>query len=228
MASAVLPATRVVEEGLFQVLVTEPVDAQWNLALEQELLREVQAGSRPDTVRLWVNDECLVRGLHENRRFGGYDERLARELGVRVYTRNTGGGCVYHDRGNLNWSFYVRSTEGFVGSMKLFQWSSGFIIEALQTLGLDATFGCPNRIDVAGKKVSGQAARATSRASLVHGTLLVSSDLERLRALCIPPPDCPPVARLRDFDPRLSVTEVTRAIVGVLAAARPGQATRTR
>ncbi len=202
--------------GRFDIIVTERTDPAANLALERELLREVEDGLRAETVRLWVNDECLVRGPHRSRSSGWYHEARVRELGVQVHTRSTGGGCVYHDHGNLNWSFSLRQSEGYVGYPSLFRWCAGFVIEALRALGIDASFGVPNRIDVAGRKVSGLAARALRHASLVHGTLLIATDLERVDALCIPPPGCPPVARLCEFNSNLTVPEVIESIVRVL------------
>ena len=74
-------------------------------------------------------------------------------------------------------------------------------------------------IDLAGRKISGLAARAASQATLVHGTLLVSTDLERIEALCILPPGCPRVARSCDFESRLSVAGVMDPIAGALAEA---------
>lgn len=199
-----------------QVLVSEETDARRNLALERELLREVEAGFRPETLRLWVNDPCLVRGRNRARTSGWYDEGAARALGVPVLTRESGGGCVYHDRGNLNWSIYLPRAQGFVGASPLFRRAAALIVEALGALGVEAAFAAPNRIDVGGRKVSGLAARAVLGASLVHGTLLVSTDLGRLNALCIPPPGCPPVANLRDFAPRLTVEEVVGSVVAAV------------
>ena len=206
-------------DSAFELLVTKSTDPRTNLRLDRKLLGDVDRGLRAPAVRLWINDECLVRGLHRSPATGSYRKRLARELGVRVHTRSTGGGCVYHDRGNLNWSFYLRRTEGYVGYPRLFHWCADFVVEALTALGLPACFAAPNRIDVAGRKVSGLAARALQRAALVHGTLLVSSNLQRVNALCIPPPGCPPVARISDFDPRLTIQRVSDALAGVLTAA---------
>lgn len=194
------------------VLVTEPTDPERNLALEDELLAEVEAGLRRDTLRLWVNDECLVRGPHRSRRSGWHRPEAARRLGVPVLTRSTGGGSVYHDRGNLNWSFYLQRTVGYVGAGPWFRACAALIIDALAVLDLGGSFVPPNRIDVDGRKISGLASRASLGAVLVHGTLLVSTDLERLNALCIPPPGCPPVALLRHFRPGLTVPDVARAI----------------
>ncbi len=214
-------------DSVFELLVTDGTDPRANLALERKLLRDVDLGLRPPAVRLWIDEECLVRGPHRSPTSGWYREQLARQLGVRVHTRPTGGGCVYHDRGNLNWSFYLRRTEGYVGYPKLFRWCADFVVEALRALGLQACFAAPNRIDVAGRKVSGLAARALQHAVLVHGTLLVSSNLDRLDALCTPPPGCPPVARICDFDPRLTIGRASDALAAVLTAAplrrAPGQ-----
>jgi lipoate-protein ligase A len=201
----------------FEILVSEGTDPATNLALERELLREVDAGSRPETVRLWVNDACLVNGPNRSRTSGSYHEEQARRLGIPLHIRSTGGGCVYQDHGNLNWSFYLRRAEGYVGYPKLFRWCSAFVIEALRALGIAALFAEPNRIDVSGRKISGLAARAVHRAALVHGTLLVSTDLERLDSLCIPPPGCPPVIRICDLDPRVSVGTVIDSIKAALA-----------
>jgi lipoate-protein ligase A len=205
------PAASVEAPGL-RVLVTAETDAEANLALEEKLLLEVEADARPDTLRLWIANECIVRGPNRSGSSGWHDEELARQLGIRVYTRTTGGGSVYFDPGNLNWSFYLRRTEGFVGARKLFRACAAVIVESLRTLGIDATFALPNRLDVAGRKISGMASRASLGAVLIHGTLLVSTDLDRLNALCIPPPGCPRVARLCDFDPRLTVAAVGRGI----------------
>jgi lipoate---protein ligase len=209
------------DDSPFELFVTDGTDPRANLALERELLREVDVGLRPQTVRLWIDDECLVRGPHRSRCSGWYHEQRARELGIPVYTRSTGGGCVYHDVGNVNWSFYLRRAEGYVGYPRLYRWCAAFIIEALEALGLGASFAVPNRIDISGRKVSGLAARALQHATLVHGTLLVSTNLERLEELCIPPPGCPPVVRLCDFDSRLTVARVIESLLAALDAKVP-------
>lgn len=194
-----------------ELLVTPGTDPLVNLALEDALLAEVEAGSRGDTLRLWVNEACLVRGPHRTSRSGWHRPERAAEVGVRILERSTGGGTVYHDPGNLNWSFYLRRSAGYFGAAGLFRTCAGAVIEVLRSLGIEAAFAAPNRIDVGDRKVSGLSARACLDAVLVHGTLLVSSDLDRLNALCIYPPGCPPAQNLCAFRPSLSVADVVRA-----------------
>lgn len=201
-----------IEPGALQVVVSTATDPLENLALEEEFLSQVEAGTRDETLRLWVSHACLVRGPHRSSRSGWHHADQAAALGVPIHERSSGGGTVYHDPGNLNWSFYLRRCAGYFGAAGLFRSSAAFIIEALRPLGIDAAFAAPNRIDAAGRKISGIAARASLEAVLVHGTLLVTSDLERLNALCIYPPGCPPVVNLSELRPGLSVSDVVSAI----------------
>ena len=167
-----------------------------NLEREEKIFRGVESGELPEVVRFWTDSECLVRGKARNAQYGWYHEGLAQEMSVMVIERATGGGVVYHDEGNLNWSFFLKRSGPLLAPTKMFECSSEHIIKALATLDVDAEFSPPNRIDVQGRKVSGMAARSTPRAYLVHGTLLLRSNLEKLNRLCIPPPGCPPVANL--------------------------------
>ena len=194
-------------------------DPEENLSREAELFELFDAGGLPDFLRFWVNSPCLVRGKARNPRYGWYDERLAAELRVPVIERSSGGGVVYHDEGNLNWSFFLKTDGAFLSPAKAFQKGSEHIITALGNLGVGAVFSPPNRIDVGGRKVSGMAARSTARSLLVHGTLLLNADLKRLNELCTPPPGCPPVSNLTEWSEDIDADAVTRAVIGDLRAA---------
>lgn len=171
-------------------------DPMANIKRESELFEAVDSGRTPECLRFWVNSPCLVRGEARSKNYGWYDEKKAAELGVPVIVRSTGGGVVYHDEGNLNWSFFLHTDGAFVSPTAAFERGSLPIVNALNNLGIPAGFVPPNRIDVSGYKVSGMAARSTVRTILVHGTLLLNSDLDKLNAVCIPPQGCPPVANL--------------------------------
>lgn len=210
-----------IDPGALRVEFSPTADPLENLLLEDQLLAQVEAGTREETLRLWVSRACLVRGPHRSSRSGWHHADRAAALGVPIHERSSGGGTVYHDPGNLNWSFYLRRSAGYFGAAGLFRSCAGFIIEALRPLGIDAAFAAPNRIDTGGRKISGLAARASLDAVLVHGTLLVTSDIERLNALCIYPPGCPPVVNLSELKPGLSVTDVASAVARHAALRAP-------
>jgi len=187
-----------------------------NLSREDELFRRMESGELPELVRFWINSECLVRGKARSARYGWYDEEAAKKMGIRVVERSTGGGVVYHDDGNLNWSFFMKTQGAFVSPTKAFDRASKHVIGALKGLGVPAQFSPPNRIDASGRKISGMAARSTAHTLLVHGTLLLDSDLERLNALCIPPAGCPPVSNVNEWAKDIDSERVVRAVSGVL------------
>jgi lipoate---protein ligase len=199
-----------------QVYFDKTEDPVRNINREEELFKRVESRELPELVRFWVNSECLVRGRARSDKYGWYHEEVAGELGVRVIQRETGGGVVYHDRGNLNWSFFVRTSGAFHSPAKIFGQASDYVIKALDKLGVQAQFSLPNRIDVNNRKVSGMAAKSTRRTLLVHGTLLLNSDLEKLNRLCMPPPGCPPVANISDWVKGIEPSDVFGAIVEVL------------
>lgn len=191
-------------------------DPARNLVREEKIFDLVDRGEIPETVRLWTNTECLVRGRVKHPKYGWYREDLARRLNVPVFERSTGGGVVYHDIGNLNWSFFLRTDGSFLSPTAAFGRASRFILVSLSRLGIRASFAPPNRIDVASRKVSGMAARSTVHTLLVHGTLLLNSDLEKLNMLCIPPRDSPPVANLSEWVPGIDADDVAEVLPRVL------------
>jgi lipoate---protein ligase len=189
---------------------TDPVA---NLAREELIFDGVEEGSSPQVLRFWVNSECLVRGRARSPKYGWYRESVAAELGVPVFERATGGGVVYQDLGNLNWSLFLKTSGKLLSPRAVFESASNCVVEALKALGVPAYFSPPNRIDAAGRKVSGMAARSTVHTLLVHGTLLLETDLERLNMVCIPPEGCPPVSNVSEFSKEISVERATGSIV---------------
>jgi len=191
-------------------------DPATNLTRETELFAKVDSDSLPEVARFWVNSECLVRGEARNARYGWYREDLAEKMKIPVLKRSTGGGVVFHDEGNLNWSFFLRNSGPLLSPTAAFDAGSKYIVKALASQGIRAEFSPPNRIDVSGRKVSGMAARFTVRTILVHGTLLIDSDLEKLNALCVPPAGCPPVSNLTDWAKGIDAPAVFDSVARVL------------
>ena len=191
-------------------------DPRSNLSRETELFAMVDGGLLPEIARFWINSECLVRGEARSARYGWYREDVAEKMKIPVLTRSTGGGVVFHDEGNLNWSFFLRNSGPFLSPTAAFGAGSKYIVRALERQGIRAEFSPPNRIDVSGRKVSGMAARFTTRTILVHGTLLIDSDLEKLNALCVPPAGCPPVSNLTEWERRIDADTLVDSVAAVL------------
>jgi len=150
-------------------------DPHKNVLLEEAILNLTEEGTSPWTLRLWVNGRSVIIGAYQ----GLEDVRTEFCLRKRipVLRRVTGGGTVYHDHGNLNWSLFV--PRRLVGSdvQAIYRTLSNPMVNALKTLGIDAKFSPPNSVRVGGFKVSGMAAYVKKRVVLCHGTLLVNADL---------------------------------------------------
>lgn len=162
------------KEGLWY-LETGSVDPYFNLALEEYVLREKTHGN---WLILWQNHNTIVIGQNQNA-----EEEInwsyVQENEIHVVRRMSGGGAVYHDLGNLNYSFI--SDAGDAEKMTLEHFAIP-VAEALRKLGLNAEVSGRNDIVVEGRKVSGAAQRLHGGRILHHGTLLFDSDLSKVEA----------------------------------------------
>jgi len=157
-------------------------DAELNLALEWALIELVSSGSSPSTLRLWTNEPCVVVG-RSGLSLAEVRLEACRALGIPVLRRPTAGGAVYHDEGNLNWTLIIEKAEfpRLAWPDELERMASRAILALLDELGLRGSHEARRGVFVEGRKVSGMAMYVGRRAVMVHGTLLVSSDLSALR-----------------------------------------------
>ena len=149
-------------------------DGHVNLATDEYLLEQYRLGNMEGvTLYFYVNDDAVIIGRNQNAWTECDMERMERE-GVLLVRRHTGGGAVYHDRGNLNFSFITNE--------KLYdkERQNGVILKALASLGIAAEVSGRNDFQVEGRKVSGCAYALEGVARGMHGTLLVSADMSRL------------------------------------------------
>ena len=144
-------------------------DPAYNLALE-ELLAAEYAG---EFLMLWRNGPSVIVGRNQNT-LAEIDADAVRELGVKVVRRTTGGGAVYHDLGNFN---YTIARFGRLTAQESFADSAQAVVAALRRLGVPAEFSGRNDILVDGRKVSGSARRVFHDRTLFHGTMLFDVDL---------------------------------------------------
>lgn len=149
--------------------VTNPY---FNLAAEEYLLKNFT----DDVFMLWQNEPCIVVGKHQNA-MGEINHRFVAKNGIKVARRISGGGTVYHDFGNLNFTFIKNGKEGKLVDFKAFTQP---IINVLCEFGIEAYFGGNNDIRIGNKKISGNAEHIYKNRVLHHGTLLFNSDLDKL------------------------------------------------
>ena len=155
-----------------KLLILKTTDPYRNLAIEEYLFLH----SDDDVFMLWQNEPTVVIGKNQNA-YAEIDFDFVRQGGVHVARRITGGGAVYHDLGNVNYSF-ISTQRGKDGLD--FAYFTAPMIEALSVLGVHAELSGRNDLLVDGKKFSGNAQHASGDRVLHHGTLLLDSDLEAL------------------------------------------------
>jgi len=156
------------------LLVDTTTDPAWNLAAEEFLLTQ---RSEP-LVRIWRNADSVIIGRNQNA-WAEIDTEFVERNGIPVVRRMTGGGAVFHDLGNINYSFFDLRERRF----------TDVILTALAELGIDGRCEGRNDLTVDGMKFSGTAACRRGSRLLEHGTLLFDTSFDRLSAALRPRPE---------------------------------------
>lgn len=156
-------------------------DPYYNLACEEYLLRHRDE----DIFMLWQNEPTVVLGKNQNI-YAEVDLEYTEAHGIHVVRRITGGGAVYHDGGNVNYTFITSRDRAQVLDFAYF---TAPIRKALASWGLKAELSGRNDLLVDGLKFSGNAQHATDKRILHHGTLLFDSDMSVLTAALKPAPE---------------------------------------
>ncbi|HEU4642080.1 MAG TPA: lipoate--protein ligase [Gemmatimonadaceae bacterium] len=147
-------------------------DAQLNLALEEWCLLNLDIDD--SYLLFYVNAPSVIIGKHQNT-VEEINADFIEERGITVVRRISGGGAVYHDLGNLNFSFITRYAPSRFNNYAEFNRP---FIEALRSLGVPAEVSGRNDIVVEGRKVSGNAQVVRGERMFSHGTLLLHSNLD--------------------------------------------------
>ena len=154
-------------------LITSPgTDPFANLALEEYLLNYCE-----DTARIilyfWQNENTVVVGRNQNA-YTECNTGYVTAAGIRVARRITGGGAVFHDLGNLNYSLFLPK------HLYNPRYAEKMLVKALNGLGIKASLSGRNDICLAGGKISGNACYIGRKAVLCHGTLLYKTDIKKM------------------------------------------------
>lgn len=146
-------------------------DAYTNLAIEEYCIRNLPAGK--DYILFYINKNAIIIGRNQNT-LEEINQEYCEENNIQIVRRISGGGAVYHDMGNLNFSFM---TDYDVKKLNNFPQFTNPIAKVLNDLGVPAVSEGRNDIVVNGKKISGNAQFASVKRMFNHGTLLLDSDL---------------------------------------------------
>jgi len=162
----------------FAVMITRCIhqtntDPYFNLAAEEYFLKNFQE----DYFILWRSQPSVVVGKHQNA-LAEINHEYVRTHQIAVARRLSGGGTVFHDLGNLNFSFIHTVEKVHEINFKVFTYP---IVEALKTLGVETYTTGRNDLQIEGKKISGNAEHVHKNRVLHHGTLLYNSKIDALK-----------------------------------------------
>ncbi len=144
------------------------------MALEEYLLKNVDI--REDYFILWQNEPTIVIGKHQNT-LKEINMNFVKDNNINVVRRNSGGGAVYHDLGNINFTFITKYDEKHLLDFKTF---TNPVVYSLGKLNVKAELSGRNDILIDGRKISGNSQHIYKDRFLHHGTLLFNSELENL------------------------------------------------
>jgi lipoate---protein ligase len=199
-------------------LINNSTDPYFNLAFDEYCLENVRLDE--PYFYLWRNRPSVIIGLNQNA-FSEVNLDFLSAHGISLARRVTGGGAVYHDLQNLNYTIIGRSL------------SPQPIVDALREFGVEAELTGRNDIFIDGRKVSGYARRVSHNQEIIHGTLMYDVDLDTLvKALDTPGSKMQAkgiasvrsrVANLREYLPRFSSLDDLQARLQEILSAGDGQ-----
>jgi len=152
-----------------------------NVALEEAIMKCVGKKAAPCTLRFWRNSKAVIIGSFQCPELE-VDMEICREKQIPIIRRVTGGGAVYHDEGTLNYSLFTSKSHRLfsLNYLSLFESVNVGVVKAFHSLGLRGASLFCNAIVVGDKKIAELAGAVKDGAILIHGSLLINSDLNLL------------------------------------------------
>jgi lipoate-protein ligase A len=158
-----------------RAILNTGTDPHLNLAIEEYLFKQ----SSEEIFLVWRNSPCLVFGKHQNP-YQEINTAAAREKNVPVLRRISGGGTVFHDPGNINFTFMLNSQPGHQVNFPAYIQP---VLDFLLSRKISAERNERNDLLIEGRKISGNAEHVSGNRVLHHGTLLYDTDLNLLSEL---------------------------------------------
>jgi lipoate-protein ligase A len=156
-----------------KLIVNTSNDPTINLALEEYCVRNLDV-EKVTYILFYINQPSIIIGKHQNT-IEEINKEYVDAKGIKVVRRISGGGAVYHDHGNLNFSFITKYSPEFFHNFEKFTLP---VVETLRGMGVNAELGGRNDITVDGRKISGNAQFTNLKSMFSHGTLLFNSHIE--------------------------------------------------
>ncbi len=156
------------------------VNPYFNLAAEEYFLEQPEK----EVLILWQNERAIVVGRNQNT-MAEVNSAYVREQDIPVIRRLSGGGAVFHDRGNINYTIIQKENGSFFSDYKFF---TEPICAFLKTLGIDAQLSGRNDLLIDGKKFCGNAQARRNGKIMHHGCILFSANVKELAACLNPSP----------------------------------------
>ncbi|MDQ0351693.1 lipoate-protein ligase A [Alkalibacillus filiformis] len=151
-------------------------DPQLNLAIEEYALKHLNIDDDQQYLLFYVNGPSIIVGKNQNS-VEEINTDFVEANDIKVVRRLSGGGAVYHDLGNLNFSFLAKDEGNNFSNFKKFTQP---VVDALQKLGVNAELSGRNDITADGRKISGNAQFTTKGRMFSHGTLMFDSEVENV------------------------------------------------
>lgn len=200
--------------GNLRIIRTDTHNPWWNLAVEEYMLERVERGQC--ILYLWQNENTIVIGRNQNP-WKECKTELFENEGGKLARRLSGGGAVYHDLGNLNFTFIAgREIYDLDKQMSV-------ILGAVNSLGIKAELSGRNDLTADGRKFSGNAFCFRKSGAYHHGTVLVSADFgklskylqvskEKMRSKGVQSVQSR-VVNLAEFQPSLTIDKMAGALI---------------
>jgi lipoate-protein ligase A len=164
-------------------IVSKSNKPDFNIAMEEYCFKQMKEQDK--IFILWINEPSIIVGKHQNT-IEEINTEYVKEHGIHVVRRISGGGAVYHDLNNLNYTIISNENKGVEFNFKTF---SEPVIQTLAELGVKAEFSHRNDIIIDGKKICGNAQAYINGRIMHHGCLLFDTDLTVLSKALEAPKD---------------------------------------